>query len=523
IALGAVACTDKDMAPEDVTTPDEVGTEQTVTSNLTTVRLATFAGDESRIVYEPGTRDDDGIKNGELKLIATIANPDKEVNSAYTDGSGVRYLSATSVFKNPLDNKYYVTYHFQGNNYNTELEKSIGGAIQIFDYTNGNVNLGDGFYASDPTKEDYDFNHIFFDQKSNRIVVVGHKWSVPSSWTSDEPYNGENTRAIIGTFDPLTNNLTLSNITTSIEVRDDNGKLIDHEDAGDGNCVIRIYDEYYLATRKGIAVLSARDENLYSPILNDDETRYFVPTPGSCKFVYNAPGDDTRMFYLYLSEDKENVKDQTSEAKIAEFKVATSGSASESTFIGLINEDTRQTFFNSYDLNLSSYTGQFTLPEMVSPIDGKNGICVIDNAKIYAALGTGGVYFKHDDYYRNGQPTEGVIDIFGNRPVNFVYADDGGGESYHGGFVYVANGARLTILDRVSMKEVASYTLSAKDGIEDNTASANFISVEKGENYPITNGEYTSTVKERIITVAYGQAGVRIFRFIPKVSPAFPN
>lgn len=530
MSLFLAACSDKDITPEEPVTPqpDEMVTEQPTQSNLTTVKLATFSGDPSRITYEAGTRDEEDLKNGDLKLIATIDNPHPDVFSDYTNGKdGERYLSATSVFKNPIDNKYYVTYHFQGNNYNTELKTSIGGAIQVFEYTDGELSLGDGFRASNPNQEDYDFNHIYFDTQSNRIITVGHKWSVPHNWDSETngAYTGENTRAIIGVFNPSDRTFTHRTIGTSIEVRDDNGVLIDHEDAGDANSVARSiqYPFYFVATRKGIAILNSGDvseegKEMFSPVLNEDGTRYFVPTPGSCKSVLNVPNMGTRLAFLYLQDpQKVNNYEQSSKANIAEFDVAINGS---NDLIGLINPNT-YTGFGRHNEDILTYENQIELPE-ISPIDGKNTLTALDNGRYYAALGKGGLFFKHEDYYRNGQPTSGVVDDFGNSPVNSVFVDDAYQESYHGGYVYVANGARLTILDRASMTEVASYTLSAKDKVEENMASANYIHVEKGKEYPITNGEFSGVVKERIITVAYGQSGVRIFRFIPKVSPAFP-
>ena len=517
LALGMAACTDADLKNEQGREPE--GKPEEVKSNLTTVNLATFGADQSRVKYEGGTRaEEEELKPGDLKLVATIDNPHPSVVFKNSTTGDSRIMSATSVFRN-TDGKYYVTYHVQGNNYNTELDQSIGGAIQVFEIEDGKVKLEEGFRAADPNKEDYDFNHIYFDNRGGRIIVVGHNWSVPSSYQGDLPYTGENTRAIIGVFDPVKRTLTYDKVTSSIEVRDNDGKLIDHEDAGDVNCVVRIYDQYYLATRKGIAVLNAKDDELFTSVLNEDKTRYFIPTKGSCKFVNDDPHDYTRMQFLYLSEEKPNIKNQKSEAKIVEFKVATEG---ENKFLGLINEDTHLTVYDSKDMDLTTYKDQITLPEFVSPIDGKNTICAFDNGKkLYASLGTGGLYYQHYPHYGPNELMTGVM-TFNKRPVNCVYAEAPSGEYFHGGYVYVANGARLTILDRATMEEVASYTLSAKDKIDENEASANYISVEVGEPYPLTHYGIEGSVKERIITVAYGQAGVRIFRFIPTPSSAYP-
>lgn len=513
LATGMVACTNDILSPEDnaeVTSPD-----QTTNNTLKTAKLNIFPGDPSRVTYEPGTRDEEeaDLKPGELKLVATIKNPDKEVYSNYTDGSGKRYLSATSVFHNPKDGKYYATYHFQGNNYNTELETSIGGAIQVFSLNDeGKVVLEDGFTATNRNQEDYDFNHIYFDQTTDRIVVVGHNWSVPASYTGDEPYTGENTRAIIGAFDPSTGTLDYEYIKTSIEVRDNQGMLIDFKDAGDANCVTRSlsYPNYFVATKEGIAVLYADDENLFKPVLNENGTRYFVPTPGSCKYVLNKPDLGTRLAFLYLASRPTNTATASSVAKIAQFDVSI---GSEGYFDALVNPDNSPKYYNSTELDLENYPYQKNLPE-VSPIDGKNTISTIDDETYYVALGKGGLYYEqYEDLIGSDRTKINGVLSFGNRPVNCVYAEDGRTEGYHRGYIYVANGARLSIIDRASLEEVASYTLSAKDNVNENEVSANFINVE------VIKGEYP--YYERIITVAYGQAGVRIFRFKATQSPVW--
>lgn len=522
LGLGLAACTNDVLTPEDnanITSPDQ----ENSTSTLKSAKLRVFQGDQSRVNYSNGTRaegdEENGLKPGELKLYATIENPDKEVFANYVDGSGIRYLSATSIFRNPTDGKYYATYHFQGNNYNTVLDTSIGGAIQVFSLDeNGVVNVENGYTATNREQEDYDFNHIYFDNTANRIVVVGHKWSVPNSYTGDEPYTGENTRAIIGAFDPATGLMDYKTITTSIEVRDDNGMLIDHKDAGDGNCVTRSfsYPYYFVATKEGIAVLEANQEKLFEPVLTGNNTRYFIPTSGSCKYVLNKPDLGTRLAFLYLTSRPQNTASASTKANIAEFDVSTY--IENNYFEGLIDPDTKGLYPVPNELNPDSYNYQTPLPE-VTPIDGKNTISTIDDETYYVALSKGGLFYQQYDNLFGGESSliSGVLTFGDNNmaPVNCVYAEAGIREGYHRGYVYVANGASLTILDRASLQEVARYTLSAKDEINENEASANFIHVEiAAEGYPF---------KERTITVAYGQAGVRIFKFMPRVSPAWPS
>lgn len=536
LVFGLAACTNETLDPEN-STDNSFSDQATSNSTLTTVNLSTFKSNANRVTYATGTRADEDLEPGELKLTTTIANPyDVFALNNNNDGGG-RYLSATSVYHDETSGKYYITYHMQGNNYNTDVFNSIGGAIEVFSINeDGTLDLSDGgFTAANRDREDYDFNHIYFDKTSNRIIVVGHKWSVPESYQDAGAYTGENTSAIIGQFNPDLNTLTYEKIKTNLELRDSQGKLIDYKEAGDGNCVVRIYDQYYLATRKGIAVLNADDENLFQPVKNSDGTRYFINTPGSCKFVYDDPNDYTRMFFLYLSdnvslEGVNNSAETESAAKVAQFKVSTGAG---NVFNCMIDENTGTNLFEATaEYDIASYPSLFDMPNNISPIDGKNTICSFDNGeKFYAALGKGGLYYKHPMHYDSSAKAEGTLK-FGNKPVNCVYAEQPSGESFHGGYVYVANGATLTILDRASLDAdnnsvnvMAEYTLSAKDGIDENLASANYIDVQLGNsyNYSFTyNGqEYSGTIKERIITVAYGQAGVRIFRFLPKVSQAF--
>lgn len=516
LALGLAACSDKDMAVEDPTQPVDQPTEQpsTTTSNLTTVKLATFAGDPSRVTYEVNTKADE-LKDGELKLIATIENPDEEVFSiSKKDGENGRYMSATSVFRHS-DGTYYVSYHMQGNNYNTDLYTPNAGTIQMFTLNeDGTVNLGQGYTAQNRSEEDYDFNHIYFDQTANRIITVGHNWTIPQSWNSetDGDYRGDNTRAIIGVFDPNQGTFSYSTIGTSIEIKDDQNNVIDHADAGDANCVTRssTYPYYFVATRKGIAILNASSdsETLFAPIKNEDGSRYFIPTPGSCKFVVNKPDLGTRLAFLYLTDPQKTTSyEQSSEAKIAQFDVSTDDNLSLN---GLINPDTHAIFGRNNE-SILDYEYQITLPE-ISPIDGKNTVSTIDDTDYYVALGKGGLYYTQNDPYTSGTKQTGTL-TFGNRPVNCVYAEDGRGEGFHRGFIYVANGAKLTILDRASLEEVANYNLNIKDD-NDPAASANYIHVEiEKDGYPF---------RERTITVAYGQAGVRIFKFRPMQSSKHP-
>lgn len=534
LALGIAACSDKDLAVEEPTQqPEEQPTEQPSTnSNLTTVQLATFAGDPSRVTYEATTRadgDDTPLQPGELRLVATIDNPSLSEGFNFTQEEGGRLMSATSIYFDESNNTYYVTYHMQGNNYNTDQDVMTAGAIQSFTISeDGTVNLGRGFRAPNPSYEDFDFNHLYFDITSKRILAVGH---------NVKDGKQKNTNAIIGKFDPLAGTFTYSTVKTGVKEYDENGKSLGYKDAGDVNCVMRPNDNfatpagwnfYILATREGMAVVHADQDNLFNPILTKDGVNYFIPTPGSAKSIIQGTAG-SYFGLLYLTEDnKPEAYTTSSKANIAHFAINTSAGNS----LGNLMYPTSAPFMSPFtDFEpkvddpyfITAFTGQTEIPEEISPIDGKNTLYAIprfSDEEYYAALGTNGLYF-HFIGNTSYQPHEGVRK-FGDRPVNNVFADkevtgegiDLNGDGHrtgHDGFLYVANGSKLTVLHRHTMEELASWNLPEKDKNGNPlTGSANFIYVTSA---PVgDNG-----LSERTIAVAYGQAGVKIFKFMPQV------
>lgn len=520
-----VSCVDENGGGNGITPEDP--TEEN-TSNLTTVQLASFAGDASRVSY-PVTRAEgdetdaegevagdaeDEIKPGTLRLIASIDNPSKDAGF-FVPEEGGRYMSATSVYYDEGSETYYVTYHIQGNNYNTTLDTSTAGAIQSFKIDeNGDVKLGTGFRAQNPSQEDFDFNHIYFDEVDNRILAVGH---------NVKDGKQDNTNAIIGVFDPTAGTYTYSTVKTGEKAYDDDGKSLGYKDAGDVNFVMRgsgYYKSgwkfYLVATRKGMAVLRSEPEHLFKPVLNEDGTSYFIPTKGSAKSI--AQGDVSSLVHmLYLSEEKKATSDEiSSEAKIAHFminKVPTDLTFGE---LQIFNSRGSHTPFDPQTNTIEDIEegdGQTVLPEEIKPIDGKNTLVTTTVSgqnynEYYAALGTTGLYY-HFPGKNSSTIYEGVMK-FGNRPVNNVYVDPfGSGESKNDGFLFVANGSKLTVLHRRTMEELDSWNMPSKDADgNDIASSANFIYVTKGAQDE--NGMY-----ERTVVVAFGQAGVRIFKFTP--------
>ena len=545
IALGAVACTDKDMAPEDVATPAEPGTEQTVTSNLQTAKLATFKSSKDRVTLNPETRDGDEIKT--LELIAEIGNLSQEGKiSGFVQETGGRYLSATCVYYDQTTGTFYTTYHMQGNNYNTTQTNETGGFIETFTLDeNDKPEVGAVYMAADPSNLSFDFNHLYFDVLDNtymtyngkdagskRIIAVGHK-SEPSSKVGGEP----NTAGIIARLnleDPSNPSIDYEVVYTGEKILDAEGKSLGKEDVSDVNCVLRKSNYYYLATRKGIAVLNAKDDNLFTPIHDyvpsgeyndngqekmkfDEESVYFIKTPGSAKHLDHIY-TNSHFSLLYLSEPYDNVtKDTESVANIINFSMETGGG----TLCGSNTSDygtDGPNILNSKNVDITTWSPNVNQTKIsqanVSPVDGKNVLALDNNGMLAACLGKGGLYVKYNEFGHNTIKTfSDKKDGTGSRPVNGVFIENYenvNGYRSNDGFFYVANGACLTILDANTLEPIAEY--SAFDSKADtNLASANYVHVVKSEK--MTNG----VTPDRIVTVAYGQEGVKVFRFVPPV------
>lgn len=526
-AAALVSCTQDDMEGA-----GGKGGSTPASGNLTTVHLAGFAADDSRVTYEVPTRSEEELKEqGTLRLVATIENPSQAEGFNFVKEDGGRWLSATSVYYNETEQKYYVTYHMQGNNYNTTLETETAGAIQSFSVSeDGVVTLDKGFRTPNPTAEDFDFNHLYFDKTAQRILAVGHR--VKNG-------NQKNTNAVVGVFDPVQGTYKYATVQTAEKAYNEKGKSLGYKDAGDVNSVLRPNDDfwtndgwhfYLLATRKGMAVVSADERTLFQPVLHEDGTNYFVATPGSAKSI--SQGTAGSYFnLLYLSEDTSEMPEAAttgSEAKVAHFAINTKYANPDApvaervtTLRSLMSQTAPFMEFDPRTDAIENLTTQTTLPKVISPVDGKNTLFAIprfSDPEYYAALGTSGLYY-HFKGNNTNKPYEGVM-AFGNRPVNNVFADKevtgegvmvDGKRVGHDGFLYVANGSKLTILHRHTMEVLATWNMPSKDENGNEIASsANYVTVTSG---PV--GE--NGLSERTIAVAFGQAGVKIFKFMPVV------
>ena len=534
------SCTDE-VVKSDINNDPAQETTTTV-SNLQSAKLAVVNSSQSRVKIAPTPRTP---QPGQLSLYAEIANPSSEISGFVKEG---RNMSATCVFYDKDSKTFYTTYHMQGNNYNTTQDVETKGFIEAFTITPNTEEGGNPYtldlknlYTSGDANIDFDFNHLYFDDLSNwldcgsykgsdsgvRFIAVGHSSQPVKTGT------GYNTKAIIAKLDLQNKRIDYSTVLTGDKITDENvtnhdGSLtsLGDEDAADVNCVIRKYDWYYLATRKGVAVLNARLENLFTPIPNYnydpanyqvyENTVYFVKTPGSAKHFCHIPGNGSHFSLLYLTQDTPAGFDQntSSPANIVQFSM----NAGDGTMCGSSTVDsstTGKSIDNTQGFDLTQWSlnvNQHTVDGLVTPVDGKNVLAQPTLGRQYACLGKGGLYVRKDGVSMDGPYTTEETIIFtdakdgsGSRPVNGVFVEDI--EQTNNGFVYVANGACLTILDGGSLEKVAEFS-AFEEGKE---VSANYVHVVKTDDS--TNG----STQDRLVTVAYGQDGVRVFRFVPPI------
>ena len=488
-------------------TGPETEVQEEVTG-LKHAQLAVMAGDQNR-VKAPGTRAE-AEKPVTLELIAEIENPSDQVFESKVESGKSRHLSATCVYYDAKTDMYYATYHLQGNNYNTDLKTDVAGLIETFKIENGEVVLKNIYKSANPSELEFDFNHLYFDTpddlssvETDRLIAVGHLSKPTSTGKTD-------TQAIIAKLN-LEGSPTFDYkvVYTNDKILDANGKSLGRVDAQDVNAVVRAYDTYILATRRGIALLNAASSNLFEAKKDWNGNDYFVKSEGSVKHVAKD-GGYSKATFLYLSEDfPEGFTYNTAiQAKMVKVDLINNRLTGQTT-IGYGNsDDTILKDVTTKDINdLVNYGYGYelfnkTFENPVSPIDGKNVLFMLpgSESQYYAALGKGGLYYKNDSYGTN----EGRLD-FGGRPVNGVFVDEGHGSEKHNGFIYVANGSKLSIYNRYKLDEVASWNLP-----NDTDGSANYV-VAREADEANEDGSH-----DRIITVAFGQEGVKVFRFHPK-------
>lgn len=520
VVAALASCSELQMPEGEIIPQDPAGTP--TESTFYTAALKTVASSSDRVVMAPRTRADEGARPGSLSLLATIENPSRQNDFANFEREG-RYLSATCVYFDRSSGTYYATYHMQGNNYNTDQTVETAGLVETFTVAaDGTPALGSIYRSEDPAQFDFDFNHLYFDEIPSpspyvgdynidddsgvRVIAGGHI----SEPTKDG--TGTNTAAVIGKLNLSsgTPSFDYKIVYTGDKILDADGHSLGNENAFDVNCFVRKYNHYYLATRKGIAVLKAGKDEMFEPEVDANGHAYFLKTPGSAKYI-SQPTTTSYIDFLYLTQEPEQLSAEAAvPAKAARFAISTQDNKDWFLNVNAVEQfswDTESDWNNG-----STWPRMSALIETVSPVDGKNMLATysLNTAAIYACLGKGGLYVHNPTYgynYNHRIITFSDAKEGGSRPVNGVYVEDWDVvDQSHAtdGFIYVANGACLTILDAFTLETVAEYS-AFKEG----DASANFVHV-------VRTGEYTNqTAPDRIITVAYGQAGVKVFKFVP--------
>lgn len=358
-----------------------------------------------------------------------------------------RRLSATSLTFDEKTKNIYVSYHMRGGNWagDTYDKDDIEGCIERWTLNDdGEIEIGNWMWTNE-----FDFNHILFD--NDYVITVGHKGGEKKIKGSDgqeyTDFGGIIGRMPTGVWaqnwdaeDDLTReDFVYKYLTTEVPVYDDytnpkkgttTKQLVDYESAGDGNCVIRVGNEYFVATSKGYGKINAAD---FKRVKDENGDVLFTSTPGSAKYLVKK-GDMINVLYL-------NDRPKESSTQITSFgaTLATMG----------------------VDAFPTGETTEKAMAANVSPVDGKNVIAVDDDGTVYACLSMGGL-----------QVGDKIVkEPFGEeRAVN--------GVAVYGNYVYVANGNYITVLNKSTLEKV----VEARGGTEDDKISANFVEVKEYNN-----------------------------------------
>lgn len=365
------------------------------------------AGDISGVPEcgEPyGTQDPTPEVGPRLVPIGFIETPDHDHNIDKDDPHRPQ-LSATSI--DFADGVFYVSYHMRGGNWAEESydKDDVEGCIETWTIDNsGNQNrikLGAYMWTND-----FDFNHIILD--GDQIITVGHydnKGAIIGKMTNSfKNYDAQEENA-----PGYSEEFSFKYLTSAEPLYGDvSNQLIDYKNAGDGNCVIKVGNEYWVATYEGYGRLDSE----FQRIKNEDGKVAFTHTPGSSKYLIDNGND---IMVLYLNERPESTATAQSTASIA--------TISKSTY----------PFFGTNE-KLNSF---------VSPVDGKN-VLAWDNGKFYACLGKGGLNVNNDNIYSFGEKNQ--------EPVNGIAFDDR--------YIYLASGSHLRVLDKSNPEnQICSYSI----------------------------------------------------------------
>ncbi|MCM1355296.1 MAG: hypothetical protein NC212_02695 [Staphylococcus sp.] len=273
--------------------------------------------------------------------------------------------------------KAYASYHLRG-----EGQK---GCIEVIEDNGNKLSL-----LSYMISPDYDFNHVIVD--GNTIIPVGNHVD-KGAFVGALPIDFAASEGVRDDF-------KVKELTTDEVIYTDgkNGPIkAGYKNAGDGNCIIRQGNYYYVNTYRGYGALNLD----FSKVEGS-----FHPTTGSSKHVAVENG---KTVILSLN--------------------SFTGASSEST----VN------VYGADDYTFSNVTSTYQAGT-ISPIDGKN-VVAIDGENIYACLGHGGLKRLNDGKEFHAGENSRV-------PANGVAID--------ANYIYVAMGSFVYVLDK-NMNEVTHY------------------------------------------------------------------
>ncbi|MDE6268240.1 MAG: hypothetical protein K2M04_04065 [Muribaculaceae bacterium] len=311
----------------------------------------------------------------------------------------------------------YASYHLRGNGKDADKnENYLGqyaqkGCIEVINCEGEEISLGS--YMISP---DYDFNHLIVD--NGKIITVG---------------NSKKNGAFVGTLplgfaasEGVREDFEVRELKTDVPVygiseKTGNEIIVDYQNAGDGNCILRQGDNYLVATYEGYGVLGLDLKRVKGT---------FNPTTGSSKHIASANG-------------------KTAVISLTERKVTSSPAVVE-VFDGALFTGNKTTYNNLNN---------------VSPIDGKN-VIAIDGENIYVCLSQGGLMRVNDGKtFKRGTNN--------NVPVNGMAFDDK--------YIYVANGSFVSVLDKATMEEICYYHAASQKSANYITLQNGLIYVAFGE------------------------------------------
>lgn len=344
-------------------------------------------------------------------------------------------ISATCINFGP-DGTAYASYHLRGNGNDADKNPNYPGVkqkgcIEVYkDNGEGGITLGSYMIAPD-----YDFNHLIVD--GDKIITVGNCkkkdafiGSLPVSFASSEGVQDDFKVKQLTTNEPL------------YDTSDKTGNQIKvgFTSAGDGNCVVRQGDYYYVATYAGYGPLNLD----FSRVNDADGNKIFTKTTGSCKHIAINGG------------------------KAAVLSLDTYDKTSSTASVNM---------FDANDYKFATVLRSYDKVGTVAPVDGKN-VVAIDGDNVYACLSEGGLVRLND----NKKFSRGT-----KVPVNGMAFDDK--------YVYVANGSFVSVLDKTDLHEVCYYHAA-------NEKSANYIALKNGKIYVAfgENGVQVYQLVEKEIT-----------------------